>query len=122
MPKNDAWPVAAAILLRENGSLNYNTLTKMVIRTGLTKLGLKGSTPERTLRTTLATQKVDGHPIFSAHGDGKYAVSDRDFVRNLPLVRNAFEDLDKSPTYYDNPKASTIRFIQLQDEINRLRE
>jgi hypothetical protein len=121
MPKNDSWPVAAAILLRENCSLNIKTLTEMVRRTELTKLGLKGSTPVATLRTILATQKVNGRPIFSRTGSGEYAVSDRDFVQELPLVRKAIEDLDKSPTYYANPNASTARFIQLQDEVNRLR-
>jgi hypothetical protein len=81
--KFDTWKVAASILYLLNkrdgivcNTVDYKTLTKWVIKTGLTTLGDKGSTPEQTMNSLLKKKR----DVFYYETGGIYALADESLV------------------------------------------
>ena len=90
-----SWAVAAAILLIDGESFHYTTLSKAVIKTGLSKLGEKGESAPQTMKTILLTHKIDGgENLFWKMGDGDYDLADREAAKRIPLVQEALERIN----------------------------
>jgi len=84
-----AWSVAAAILLRENHKMTYIDIADKVLKSGLTRLGKKGKTPERSINNVMTTTQYNGRRVFKSLGNGEYYLNDPSIVRAIPKVQQA---------------------------------
>jgi len=73
--------------LREGRKLHYNEITDRVLKTGLTKLGTKGKTPEMTINGLLTTTKWGVQKLFKSEGEGEYSLCNKLLARSIPEVQ-----------------------------------
>jgi hypothetical protein len=84
----DIWIVAAAVLLRDGGSMHFQCITDAVRKSGLTKLGNKGDTSGQTMGSILREQKAEGKSVFGkAKKRGYYQLANTDFVKEMHKVQ-----------------------------------
>ena len=87
----DAWIVAAAILELEGRSLHYAEIADRVVRSGLSILGYRGSTPAQTMGVILRS-----HNIFERLGEGLYRLRNGISVRKNIRVVMALAKLEQN--------------------------
>lgn len=91
-----SWKVMAAILV-EADCLHVDEITERVKSSGLTTLGLKSDTANKTAGTILRTQvdKETGKPVFQSqgHNNGIYELFDRQRTRDNPEIQALLEKL-----------------------------
>lgn len=97
-----SWALAAAFLLKEGRKLHYNEITDRVLKTGLTRLGRRGKTPDMSMNGILTTTTRDGSKLFISEGGGEYSLRDKLFAGSIPDVKVALA-LISSP---NNDKAT----------------
>lgn len=98
--------VAAAVLL-DKGEMHAALLADQIIRTGLTTLGERGGTPERTVGSKLSQSSV-----FKRVGSGCYELRDPDLARNTPKIEEASER-------YQSWKTEQLQAKDKSDETDR---
>jgi hypothetical protein len=109
----DAWVMAAAILVTER-ELHYRILADRVVDTGLSTLGLKGSTPPQTLGVIL---RQHNH-IFISYGRGCYCLKSSEEVAKLPVVARAIDALK----LLEKERQSAGELQALRAEVQKLKE
>ena len=91
MSKRTGWAISAAILIQRGGwSIHISHLADLVQKTGLAGLGIKGKTPDKTLRNQL--DKNNPHPDWFEVADNHVSLSE-DGHRFAPLDREVVEVL-----------------------------
>lgn len=90
----------------------------------LSTLGAKGTTPDRSMNSILSNHKVDGKYVFSRQGNGRYAVSNAEWVADLPKVKAAVSALkakrQDEQGERDRLEATTRELESARTEIARL--
>lgn len=90
--RHSSWAVAAAFLLMEGTRMHYQSLTRLVVGTGLTTLGVRGRTPSQTMKTKL----IEMSDIFDGgEGNGYYWLKDPDAVSQAPAVRGVMLEFSR---------------------------
>jgi len=90
--RHPSWAVAAAFLLIEGVRMHYQSLTRLVVGTGLTTLGVRGRTPSQTMKTKL----IEMSDIFDGgEGNGYYWLKDPDAVAQTPAVRGVLLEFSR---------------------------
>lgn len=90
----EIWAVAAYYIL-EHGTCHYDwDITIFIKKSGLTGLGKKGITPERTVESIFS--KSDIFRKETSARDGYYGIldSDKEWVRNLSEVQQVYRQIE----------------------------
>jgi hypothetical protein len=84
--------VAVAVLILEGRELHYKEIADRVVRSGLTKLGNRGLTPDQSINNIMTTQQTDdGRGLFESFGQGSYYLREPENAKRVPNVKTVLE-------------------------------
>jgi hypothetical protein len=114
-------PIVAMAVLYMEDDLHSDTIAVRIVNSGLTELGYRGNTPERTVNSMLRNSKLYSKYFNSGSYLSCFKLSPRYDVLEIPEVRLALYALKKQAPLYELELGQMVEFTFIGETLCAVR-